>query len=310
MGGSRTDEFETTDWVNDQSLLASANVLSPTGSSADDGDGLLWSVSDGFENVALAAWDGQRAHGSEDSASGTALARLADGGDWRSDAGERSGVVEPEGGFLRSAGPSGANAGAGSATASAVTIANGATVDIDGPSVQSVTFTGTTGTLKLEDPQGFTGLISGLSGADAIDLSGFAYGANVTATLPWQRHRRHADRDRRDQDGAHRALRQLPVVDLDAVQRRARAARSSSIRRVDQLAGPQGRRRRLRQRLGYCSRRHDGRAHRHQWRLFVERDRSGCSSSPHRACPPRSISTAGKASTKSRLPPAIQTSCT
>ena len=65
---------------------------------------------------------------------------------------------------------------------SPVTIANGATVDIDGPSAQSVTFAGTTGTLKLEDPQAFTGVISGLSGADAIDLSGFAYGANVTAT--------------------------------------------------------------------------------------------------------------------------------
>ena len=65
---------------------------------------------------------------------------------------------------------------------SPVTIANGAAAVIDGPSAQSVTFAGTTGTLKLEDPQAFTGLVSGLSGADAIDLSGFAYGANVTAT--------------------------------------------------------------------------------------------------------------------------------
>ena len=63
-----------------------------------------------------------------------------------------------------------------------VTIANGATVEIDGPSGQSVTFAGTTGTLKLQDAVLFTGLISGLAGADAIDLSGFAYGANVTAT--------------------------------------------------------------------------------------------------------------------------------
>ena len=67
-------------------------------------------------------------------------------------------------------------------TGSPVTIANGATVEIDGPSGQSVTFAGTTGTLKLQDAVLFTGLISGLSGADAIDLSGFAYGANVTAT--------------------------------------------------------------------------------------------------------------------------------
>jgi hypothetical protein len=65
---------------------------------------------------------------------------------------------------------------------SPVTIANGATVDIDGPSVRSVTFAGTTGTLRLEDPRAFTGVISGLRGADAIDLSGLAYGANVKAT--------------------------------------------------------------------------------------------------------------------------------
>ena len=45
-----------------------------------------------------------------------------------------------------------------------------------------MTFAGTTGTLKLEDPQAFAGVVSGLSGADAIDLSGFAYGANATAT--------------------------------------------------------------------------------------------------------------------------------
>ena len=121
---------------------------------------------------------------------------------------------------------------------SPVTIANGGTAEIDGPSAQSVTFAGTTGTLKLEDPQAFTGLVSGLSGADAIDLSGFAYGANVTATYLGNAVGRHADGDRRRQDGAHRALRQLPVVDLDAVQRREGRhdrRRSDDLR---QLAGP------------------------------------------------------------------------
>ena len=43
-------------------------------------------------------------------------------------------------------------------------------------------FAGTTGTLRLEDPQAFTGGISGLTGADAIDFSGFAYSVNVKAT--------------------------------------------------------------------------------------------------------------------------------
>jgi hypothetical protein len=69
------------------------------------------------------------------------------------------------------------------ASGPAVTIANGAIVEIDGLGGQPVTFAGATGTLKLEDPQAFAGVISGLSGTDAIDLSGFAYGANVKATF-------------------------------------------------------------------------------------------------------------------------------
>src|SRR5262249_3419507 len=65
---------------------------------------------------------------------------------------------------------------------SAVTIANGAMIEIDGPSAQSVTFAGTTGALRLSDAQEFTGHIFGLSGADALDLANFAYGASVKAT--------------------------------------------------------------------------------------------------------------------------------
>jgi hypothetical protein len=64
----------------------------------------------------------------------------------------------------------------------ALIVANGASIIIDAPSAAAVTFTGTTGTLKLEAPQTFTGVVSGLSGADAIDLAGFAYGAAVQAT--------------------------------------------------------------------------------------------------------------------------------
>src|SRR5208283_4971498 len=81
-----------------------------------------------------------------------------------------------------SEGPADAGADSRLAADSPVTIANGTTVAIDGSSAQSVTFAGTTGTLKLQDAVLFTGVISGLAGADAIDLSGFAYGANVTAT--------------------------------------------------------------------------------------------------------------------------------
>jgi len=67
------------------------------------------------------------------------------------------------------------------ATAPVVTVADGATVEIDGASAQSVTFTGTTGTLKLDNPLSFTGQISGLTGSDAIDLANISYGANTTA---------------------------------------------------------------------------------------------------------------------------------
>ena len=67
--------------------------------------------------------------------------------------------------------------------APSVTVADGATVAIDGISGQSVTFAGTTGTLILGDAPAFTGQISGLAGSDALDLSDLSYGSNTTATF-------------------------------------------------------------------------------------------------------------------------------
>ena len=67
--------------------------------------------------------------------------------------------------------------------APAVTVADGATVEIDGASAQSVTFAGTTGTLKIEHSLAFTGQVSGLTGSDALDLADVSYGANTTATF-------------------------------------------------------------------------------------------------------------------------------
>jgi len=64
-----------------------------------------------------------------------------------------------------------------------LTVADGATVEIDGASGQSVTFAGTTGTLKLDDALAFTGQVSGLAGSDALDLADVSYGANTTATF-------------------------------------------------------------------------------------------------------------------------------
>ncbi len=64
-----------------------------------------------------------------------------------------------------------------------LTVADGATVEIDGVSGQSVTFAGATGTLVLDDAPAFTGQISGLNGSDALDLADVSYGANTTGTF-------------------------------------------------------------------------------------------------------------------------------
>ena len=142
---------------------------------------------DDFEDLALAIWTLQPGRWNEGPASGaqsslggqpsptrpsSGIASRADESGHPDSAEESS----PGRGLIGSAVPR-------SAANSAVTVANGATVEIDGASPQSVTFAGTTGTLKLQDAMLFTGVISGLAGADAIDLSGFAYGANVQATF-------------------------------------------------------------------------------------------------------------------------------
>ena len=68
-------------------------------------------------------------------------------------------------------------------TSATITIANGASIEIQGASAQSVAFAGTTGTLKLENAVGFTGQISGLTGSDALDLADVPYGTKTTATF-------------------------------------------------------------------------------------------------------------------------------
>ena len=55
------------------------------------------------------------------------------------------------------------------------TIGNGDQLEFGGSvaSGQTITFEGTTGTLKLDDPSQFAGHISGMSASDGIDLAGF-----------------------------------------------------------------------------------------------------------------------------------------
>ena len=179
MSDEGTGGWGATDWRNFQSLLATANVLSPTDSSG--GDRPVWFSRPDVAPVGLPTGAGPTGGGSEGSASGTPPSP----GRVRNDASDRSRSGEPSslaGDALRRAGLSGAGASGGSATDSAVTIANGATVEIHGLSAQSVTFIGTTGTLKLEDPEAFTGVISGLTGSDAIDFANLTYSVNVKAT--------------------------------------------------------------------------------------------------------------------------------
>ncbi|WP_426442336.1 hypothetical protein [Bradyrhizobium genosp. P] len=64
-----------------------------------------------------------------------------------------------------------------------IVVADGATVEINGPGTQSVSFSGADGTLKIDHSLRFTGQISALSGADALDLADLSYGANTTATF-------------------------------------------------------------------------------------------------------------------------------
>ena len=67
--------------------------------------------------------------------------------------------------------------------APAVTVAGGATAEIDGVSAQPVTFSSATGTLVLKDAPAFTGQVSGLTGSDTLDLADISYGPNTTASF-------------------------------------------------------------------------------------------------------------------------------
>jgi hypothetical protein len=170
----------------DRSVLALGDILSASDTSDFDTDALRWFHAGDAESLALAIGAGQTAPGSEFAYEAQeSLRNLPNGGGSRADQGEGPAGEQSRrttsGGLGTEAAAEG-SAVSGSATGVSVTIANGATVEIDGPSAQSVTFAGTMGTVMLGDPQAFTGVISGLAATDAIDLSGFAYGANTTAT--------------------------------------------------------------------------------------------------------------------------------
>jgi hypothetical protein len=176
-----------------QSWLALVGDLS-AGSNSDLADLPIWSRTDDFEDFALAIGTGQLGRWNEGPACGAQSSLGGQRSPTRPSSGIASRAYEsgrpasaeessPGRGLIGSDRPGQASAVPGSAADSTVTVANGATVAIDGATARSVTFTGTTGTLKLQNAMLFSGVISGLAGADAIDLPGFAYGANVQATF-------------------------------------------------------------------------------------------------------------------------------
>ena len=90
--------------------------------------------------------------------------------------------------------------------------------------------------------------------------------------LPRHRDRRNADGHQWRPDRRDRAHGRLSVVDLDALERRHGRHDRGRSGRLDELADDESRRGRLRRRVRRRPGRHDGRAHRHQRRLSLERD--------------------------------------
>ena len=64
--------------------------------------------------------------------------------------------------------------------ANPVTVAAGATIELPSPFVGPVSFAGSSGTLKLDQSQSFSGTIAGFGGQDQIDLADIGYGAKST----------------------------------------------------------------------------------------------------------------------------------
>ena len=67
-----------------------------------------------------------------------------------------------------------------SAAPTPVTVGNGATVDLTGPSATTINFAGSTGTLQLDQSASFSGTIAGFGGQDQLDLTDIALSANTT----------------------------------------------------------------------------------------------------------------------------------
>ncbi|HZS55213.1 MAG TPA: hypothetical protein VFA65_12480, partial [Bryobacteraceae bacterium] len=75
-------------------------------------------------------------------------------------------TIDPSSTIISTPAPIGA-AAVPSVPLTEITIAEGGSAEIDGPGAQSVSFVGTTGTLKIDHSLEFGGQISGFAGSDA-----------------------------------------------------------------------------------------------------------------------------------------------
>jgi len=74
-------------------------------------------------------------------------------------------------------------AASSASTASALAVGAGQTLELSSPYSGGVTFTATTGTLKIDHAADFTGTIAGMTGQDAIDLSDISFASVHTPTF-------------------------------------------------------------------------------------------------------------------------------
>lgn len=72
------------------------------------------------------------------------------------------------------------NSGAGISLSGGAGIGNGETLIVDGAVSADIAFTGSSGTLLLEQPSTFTGTVSGFGAQNIIDLQGIAFNSNTT----------------------------------------------------------------------------------------------------------------------------------
>lgn len=172
----------TLDGVASQNVMSGATAIDTTTSAGDEetvyagGIDVGAQVSGGEQDVFGSASGATVFSGSQVvEAGGVAEGTTINSGGVQYAFGTVNGTVIGSGGVLivEAGGTAGAN------NIGAVIISGGVTNEISGASNQSVTFTGSSGTLVLDDAASFNGSITGLTGQDALDLLDISFGTLI-----------------------------------------------------------------------------------------------------------------------------------